>query len=152
MVRPTPSKQRYDRRADLGPTDSRSGEDLLIQRTGRAADSHEDFLRLSEKRKPPCHRAIDHKIEFITGLANRDLGYSKDRVMNKFILEVAGRLFSCRPRSDREVCAPAFESLPMFSPTCRPKVDAHRLTNRVVLLSFAVEFSEAISCISEFKS
>src|SRR5512134_668353 len=98
MVCPTPPEQRYDRRADLGPTDSRSGEDLLIQRTGRAADSHEDFLRLTEKRKPPCHRAIDHKVEFVARLVGRNLGNPVDLVMDEFILEVAGRLFSCRPR------------------------------------------------------
>ena len=39
----------------------------------------------------------------------------------------------------------------MFSPTYRPKVDPRRLTNIVVLLSLAVEFSEAIPGIPEFK-
>jgi hypothetical protein len=102
------------------------GQDLVIQRSGRAADPHEDFLRLSEKWKPPRHRALDPEIEFIAGLASRDVGYSKDCVMKRLILEVAGRLLSCRPCSDSHVCAPAFKSLQVFSPTHRPEIDSHR--------------------------
>src|SRR5688572_21098126 len=87
----------------------------------------------------------------MTRTVNRDHGIPKDPAVQELILEKVGRLIRCRSSSESEVCAPAFEPLPVLGPAHRPKVDSHRFVNTIVLLSRIIEFSEAIPGISEFK-